>query len=68
MIENETPTPIGESVSIKQASEIKGIPQRTLRNWISQGALPAYKVNGFLVRIRVADLDALFVPITGGAA
>jgi excisionase family DNA binding protein len=58
----EIGTPIGKSISLKAASERYGIPYRTLRGWIYAGKLPAFKVNGSLVRVRVADLESLFVP------
>lgn len=62
MSNNETRTPITQSISLKTASERYGIPYRTLRSWIYAGKLPAFKVSGSLVRVRVADLEALFVP------
>jgi excisionase family DNA binding protein len=55
-----------ESIDLKSASKITKIPYSTLRQWISEGRLPAYKVGGHLVRVYVADLEALFVPIGDG--
>lgn len=57
-----------EYISLRTASERYNIPQRTLRGWIYSGQLRAYKVNNFLVRIHVGDLDNLFVPMNGESA
>lgn len=56
-------TVAAETISIRVASERFGISESTLRQWISQNRLPAYLVCGTRVRVRVADLQALFVPI-----
>lgn len=53
-----------ESVDLKTASRITGIAYSTLRQWISQGDLPAYRVNGTRVRVYVEDLQKLFVPVS----
>jgi excisionase family DNA binding protein len=52
-----------ESVDLKTASRITGIAYSTLRQWISQGDLPAYRVNGTRVRVYIDDLQNLFVPV-----
>ncbi|MGO9155889.1 helix-turn-helix domain-containing protein [Mycobacterium sp.] len=58
---------IGEALDLKTIQKRYGIAVRTSRDWIRTGKLPAYKVNGSLVRVRVEDVEALFTPI-GGAS
>lgn len=48
-------------ISIATASHIYGIKEQTLRKWLCNGSLPKYKVNGFLVLIKISDLEALIV-------
>ena len=52
-------------IDLRTASQTTGIPYSTLRQWISEGSLPAYKVANARVRIYVEDLQALFVRIGG---
>ena len=59
---------IRRTPSLKQIEAEYGIAQRTSRAWIAVGKLKACKVAGSLVRIRVEDLEALFVQIGGDAA
>ena len=57
--------------SQQQAAEYLGVTDRTVRNYIRRGILPASRVRGGrTIRIDVADLDALMrpVPTTGPAA
>jgi excisionase family DNA binding protein len=50
------------------AARVYGFALKTVWRRISDGTLPAYRVTGTRsVRIRIADLDALMVPIVGGA-
>ncbi len=53
-------------VTVNQAAEITNVHANTIRNWISQGLLPAHRIGERLVRISKADLDALATPIVGG--
>lgn len=55
-------------VSQTEAAEYLGITDRTLRRMIAAGKLPAYRLGPRLLRIDVADLDALLrpVPVGGG--
>jgi len=55
------------------AATYLGVTGRTIRNMITDGRLPAYKLgNSRAVRIRIADLEAVLRPIptaaVGGAA
>lgn len=52
-----------------EAADYLGVTDRTIRAYIARGDLPAARVRGSrLVRIKLADLDALMRPIpTAGA-
>ena len=52
------------------ASEYLDCSPRTVRRMIAIGVLPAYRVGGRLLRVRLADLDAATrrIPTVGGAA
>lgn len=57
--------------TIRQAAEYLGVTDRTIRNYIARGDLPAARIRGSRqVRIDQTDLDALLQPIptTGGVA
>jgi excisionase family DNA binding protein len=46
------------------SAEYLGVTERTIRNYIARGLLPASRVHGSrLVRIRKSDLDAMLRPI-----
>lgn len=54
------------AITIQRASKTFDIPYSTLRQWIREGRLPAYRIaNGRQVRVYVEDLEALFVRIGG---
>jgi excisionase family DNA binding protein len=55
--------------TLAQAAEYLSCNERTLRRQIAAGKLPAYRL-GKLIRIDLADLDALIkpVPTVDGAA
>jgi excisionase family DNA binding protein len=59
----ERPCSLKESVDLKTASRLTSIPYSTLRQWIAQGDLPAYIVNGRRIRVYVEDLQRLYVPV-----
>lgn len=51
--------------SLKQASARTGYGVGSLRDQINMGRLPAYRLNdkpGAEIRVKAADVDALFVP------
>ncbi|MCB0889204.1 MAG: helix-turn-helix domain-containing protein [Nocardioidaceae bacterium] len=57
-------------LSQAEAAEHMGVSTRTLRTWVSQGRIAAYRApGGRLVRFKEADLDACMrrVPTVGGA-
>ncbi len=52
----------------RQAAALLGCSEKSIRNYIASGNLPAYRVRGSrLLRIRRADLESLLVriPTTG---
>jgi excisionase family DNA binding protein len=50
-------------VSIEQAAELLGCTDRSIRRWITDGRLPAYRVANKLVRLDLDDVYALLRPI-----
>ncbi len=51
-------------LSQAEAAEYIGVTDRTIREYIARGVLPASRVRGSrLIRIRRADLDDLLAPI-----
>ncbi|AFC47914.1 hypothetical protein OCO_15510 [Mycobacterium intracellulare MOTT-02] len=54
-------------LSPAEAAEYKGVHPATIRRWLASGALAGRRCGPKLIRIRVADLDAMGAPI-GGAA
>ena len=56
--------------TIKEAAKRVKLGERTLRNYIAEGTLVAYRA-GRAIRLKPEDVDALFTPTnqwTGGAA
>jgi excisionase family DNA binding protein len=58
----EEPYSLRQSIDLKTAAARTMVPYSTLRQWIYQGRLPAYKI-GHHVRIFVDDLEAMFTRI-----
>lgn len=48
--------------SLQLGAQTYGVSVDTLRRRVRDGSLPAYR-NGRLIRIKVADLEALFRPV-----
>lgn len=53
---NTTPLQPEVYMTIKQASAQSGIPEQTLRKWISQRRIPVYRAAGLSVRVRLSDI------------
>jgi excisionase family DNA binding protein len=54
-------------VSLKEAADYLGVSTRTIRTYIARGILRAHRIQGSrLIRIDVADLDALVRPLVAG--
>ena len=56
-------------VSIAAAAEHCDVSTQTIRRWIADGTLPAYRAGRRLVKIDLADLDRVIrrIPTVGGA-
>lgn len=55
-----------DRVSIKQAAELVGVHENTIRNLLIRGELNGERIGKRIIRIRKSDLDALFTPFVGG--
>jgi excisionase family DNA binding protein len=56
-------------ITIEAAAIQCSVAQRSVRRWIADGQLPAYRLGPRLVRIDTDDLDAMFtrIPTVGRA-
>lgn len=57
-------------LTIEDAAERLGVNPKTIRRRIADGSLTGYRMGPRLIRVDVAEVDALLEPIptTGGAA
>ena len=46
-------------MNLKQAADVLDVSVSTVRNWIKDGTLPAYRLGPRFVRVMVSDLNAL---------
>jgi excisionase family DNA binding protein len=51
---------MGEMLTTEEAAKALGCHSATIRNWISEGRLRAYRIGPRLIRIKKADLEKLF--------
>ncbi len=51
--------PASPWLTLPQAAEYRGVPPGTIRRWIRQGILPAYRLGPRRIQIDPADLDGL---------
>jgi len=65
-----TPTTKRRLGSVADAAAYADVSSRTIRRWIATGRLPGYRVGPRLVKVDLADLDAIVrpIPTAGGAA
>lgn len=54
--------------SLSAAAEYADVHPRTIRRYIAAGRLRAYRVGPRLLKVDLADLDALLMPVGGDAA
>lgn len=47
----------------REVAEYLNVTDRTVRNFVSRGLLPAYRVGGRVVRFDARDVEALLRPI-----
>ena len=65
MARTRTPARVG----ITEAAAYADVSTRTIRRWIAAGMLPGYRLGPRLVKVDLADLEALARRIpTGGVA
>jgi excisionase family DNA binding protein len=57
-----------ELLGITAAASYCDVDPRTIRRWIAAGSLRAVRVGPRLIKISIADLDALRQPVGGGDA
>lgn len=50
-------------LALTQAADLLSCDVATIRRWISQGKIPAYRVGDRLIRIKQDDLDQFIRPI-----
>jgi excisionase family DNA binding protein len=53
-------------LTIKQGAERFGVHPNTIRNRINDKSLPAIRNGRNIIRINLADLEAIFKPYRGG--
>jgi excisionase family DNA binding protein len=62
------PTIAHQLITIAAAAELRQVHPRTIRRWIADGRLTAYRVGPHLIRVDVDDLDAMLRPIPAAGA
>jgi excisionase family DNA binding protein len=59
--------PVPQYVSMIEAAEILGVTDRTIRNLISRGVLPAYRLGGKnRLRIKLSDVESVLTRVPAG--
>jgi excisionase family DNA binding protein len=58
------PSPPGDpSVTLAEAASRFNVSTRTLRRWVADGRLPAWRVGPRMIRVAPADVAALARPV-----
>lgn len=52
------PRPVPVYLSLEQAAECMSVSVKTIRRWIAEGTLPAYRCGKRAIRVRLDDLEA----------
>lgn len=55
-------------VGIPEAATYLDASPKTVRQLIADGKLPAYRLGNRVLKVRIADLDNVLVPVPAGAA
>lgn len=53
------PPPEPRWVYLPEAAQYANVPYRTMRDWIKDGLLPAYRIGPRLIQVDLHDVDAL---------
>jgi excisionase family DNA binding protein len=56
-----------ELIGLPEAADRCDVSYRTVRRWVADGRLSAVRIGPRLLKVSIADLDALHQPV-GGAA
>lgn len=56
---------MGQKISVSDAAIKTGVCSKTLRRYIAEGLLPAYRIGPKLIRVDTDDLPALLTPVAG---
>ncbi len=59
MTRRAAPDPEPRYVVFNEAVAYAGVPKKTMRDWISKGILPAYRIGPRLLQIDLNDIDRL---------
>lgn len=60
-------TPAQRYVTLKESAAYLGVTERTIRNFIARGDLPAYRIGNRALRIDRTDLDTIIKPLPTAA-
>lgn len=63
-----TPDVSNDLVTVAEAARALRITERTVRGWIADGTVPAYRIGDKAIRIKRPDLDALLQPVVSAAS
>ena len=55
-------------VTDRAAADYLGVSRRTIRNWMSNGTLTAYRIGPTMLRFDMDEVEALVQPVTRAAA
>jgi excisionase family DNA binding protein len=55
-------------IGIPEAATYFGVAEKTIRRAIRDEKLPAYRFGNRIIKLKIEDVEALLVPIMGGAA
>jgi excisionase family DNA binding protein len=64
MANTHTTTTQQAVLSIEDVADECGVSTKTVRNWISSGHIPAYRIGKRCLRIKRSDLEAALKPVT----
>ena len=52
-------------VGIPEAATYLDVATKTIRRYITEGKLPAYRLGNRVIKVKIADLDSVLTPIGG---